>query len=111
MSESTTIAWTHDAFNLVWGGSKISAGCKHCYAEELIWSGLSERRLSQDKRRSFIFAVGMPRWLSLRIRSATILYSPCWATRQLDSEFSQIRPERRRMSAVTIDADAATKGQ
>ena len=33
MSEKTTIEWTDATWNPVRGCTKISPGCKHCYAE------------------------------------------------------------------------------
>src|SRR2546422_9443675 len=33
MSESSTIEWTNSTWNPVTGCTKISQGCKHCYAE------------------------------------------------------------------------------
>lgn len=38
MSEKTIIAWTNHTWNIAWGCTKVSPGCKNCYAE-----GLSER--------------------------------------------------------------------
>lgn len=32
MGEKTSIAWCHATFNPWWGCTKISPGCKHCYA-------------------------------------------------------------------------------
>lgn len=39
----TTIEWCHYTFNPWWGCSKVSAGCRHCYAEALA------RRLGKAK--------------------------------------------------------------
>lgn len=36
MAEQTTIAWTHRTFNPWMGCMKVSPGCAHCYAEELV---------------------------------------------------------------------------
>jgi protein gp37 len=33
MAQETGISWTNHTFNVVWGCSKVSAGCKRCYAE------------------------------------------------------------------------------
>jgi protein gp37 len=33
MGENSAIAWTDHTFNPVWGCTKVSAGCKNCYAE------------------------------------------------------------------------------
>ena len=35
MSTSSTIEWTEVTWNPVTGCTKISHGCKHCYAERL----------------------------------------------------------------------------
>jgi protein gp37 len=35
MAEGSIIAWTHNTFNPWMGCTKVSAGCKHCYAETL----------------------------------------------------------------------------
>lgn len=42
MSKDSKIEWTHHTFNPWWGCVKVSAGCKHCYAET--WA----RRLGKD---------------------------------------------------------------
>ena len=42
MSKDSRIEWTHHTFNPWWGCTKVSAGCKHCYAET--WA----RRLGKD---------------------------------------------------------------
>jgi len=34
MGDQTAIAWTDHTFNVAWGCTKVSPGCKHCYAEE-----------------------------------------------------------------------------
>ena len=33
MSAKTAIKWTDHTFNIVWGCTKVSPGCTHCYAE------------------------------------------------------------------------------
>jgi protein gp37 len=33
MAKTTSIAWTDHTFNIVWGCTKVSPGCAHCYAE------------------------------------------------------------------------------
>jgi protein gp37 len=55
VSENSKIEWTHHTFNPVWGCTKVSAGCAHCYAETLakrygndVW-GPGERRTFGDK--------------------------------------------------------------
>lgn len=35
MGEKTIIAWTDRTFNVAWGCTKISPGCKNCYADTL----------------------------------------------------------------------------
>lgn len=35
MAENSHIEWTHHTFNPWWGCTKVSAGCKNCYAETL----------------------------------------------------------------------------
>ena len=35
MSSSSSIEWTESTWNPVTGCSKISPGCKHCYAERM----------------------------------------------------------------------------
>ncbi len=42
MSKDSRIEWTHHTFNPWWGCTKVSPGCKHCYAET--WA----RRLGQE---------------------------------------------------------------
>ena len=42
MAKNSAIEWTHHTFNPWWGCTKVSPGCKHCYAET--WS----KRLGQD---------------------------------------------------------------
>ena len=35
MSQSSKISWTDSTFNVVWGCTEISPGCKNCYARKL----------------------------------------------------------------------------
>lgn len=42
MARNSAIEWTHHTFNPWWGCTKVSPGCKHCYAET--WA----RRVGQD---------------------------------------------------------------
>jgi len=51
MSEKTLIAWTDHTFNVAWGCTKVSPGCKNCYADELserygfdVWGAGKARR-------------------------------------------------------------------
>jgi len=55
MGQVTEISWCDHTFNPVWGCTKVSAGCAHCYAETLakrygkdVW-GPGERRTFADK--------------------------------------------------------------
>jgi protein gp37 len=56
MAKDSKIEWTHHTFNPWWGCTKVSPGCKHCYAESWarrtgreIWGHRAERReLSDD---------------------------------------------------------------
>lgn len=55
MGEQTNIAWTDHTFNPWMGCVKVSAGCKHCYAETLItgrmglnvWGGNAPRQVTK----------------------------------------------------------------
>jgi protein gp37 len=56
MSENSKIEWTDHTFNPWWGCQKVSAGCKHCYAESLDnrwkgghWGPGSDRKPMSDK--------------------------------------------------------------
>lgn len=42
MAKDSKIEWTHHTFNPWWGCTKVSPGCKHCYAET--WA----RRIGQE---------------------------------------------------------------
>ena len=42
MAKDSRIEWTHHTFNPWWGCTKVSPGCKHCYAET--WA----KRIGQD---------------------------------------------------------------
>src|SRR3970040_855847 len=42
MAKDSKIEWTDHTFNPWWGGTKVSPGCKHCYAET--WA----RRIGQE---------------------------------------------------------------
>ena len=54
MAQNSHIEWTHNTWNPVTGCTKVSAGCKHCYAERMA------RRLQ---------AMGMPQYRSgFRVR-------------------------------------------
>ena len=55
MAKYSAIEWTHHTFNPWWGCTKVSPGCKHCYAETFshrigqdIWGARAERRFFGD---------------------------------------------------------------
>lgn len=55
MSENSAIEWTDHTFNPWWGCTKVSTGCKHCYAEGMarrfggdIWGPGRSRRTFGD---------------------------------------------------------------
>lgn len=58
MAEKSSIEWTHHTFNLWHGCAKVSAGCKHCYAEAQDgrrlhgphghWGSLAPRRFASE---------------------------------------------------------------
>jgi len=56
MAADSKIEWTHHTFNPWWGCIKVSAACKHCYAETWakrtgndVWGGRKPRRFFGDK--------------------------------------------------------------
>jgi protein gp37 len=56
MGESTGIEWTHHTWSPWWGCTKVSDGCKNCYADILsnrwgfkIWGPNADRRFFGDK--------------------------------------------------------------
>jgi protein gp37 len=56
MGFNSKIEWTTHTFNPWWGCTKVSDGCKHCYAELLsnryghdVWGAGKQRRLLSDK--------------------------------------------------------------
>jgi protein gp37 len=56
MAEKTIIAWTEKTFNGLWGCTKVSPGCAHCYAETLssryghdVWGPSKPRREFGEK--------------------------------------------------------------
>lgn len=52
MSEKTAITWTDHTFNIVWGCTKVSPGCEHCYAEA--WAKrVGQNVWGQADRRTF----------------------------------------------------------
>src|SRR5262249_33271172 len=55
MGFNSRIEWTTHTFNPWWGCTKVSDGCKFCYAEALarryghhVWGPLAQRRLMSD---------------------------------------------------------------
>src|SRR5580765_6507360 len=51
MAKDSKIEWTHHTFNPWWGCTKVSPGCKHCYAEswakrlgQKVWGNKAPRR-------------------------------------------------------------------
>ncbi len=51
MAKDSAIEWTHHTFNPWWGCTKVSPGCKHCYAETwarrlgaVLWGARAPRR-------------------------------------------------------------------
>lgn len=55
MARDSAIEWTHHTFNPWWGCTKVSPGCKHCYAEtfsrrlgQRIWGATAQRRFFGD---------------------------------------------------------------
>jgi protein gp37 len=51
MAKDSAIEWTHHTFNPWWGCTKVSPGCKHCYAEtwarrvgQMLWGPRASRR-------------------------------------------------------------------
>lgn len=56
MSERSAIEWTDHTFNPWWGCTKVSSGCKNCYAETLsnryghdVWGPRARRRFFGEK--------------------------------------------------------------
>jgi len=56
MGFETGISWTHHTWSPWWGCTKVSDGCKHCYADSLsnrwgfkIWGQNADRRFFNDK--------------------------------------------------------------
>ncbi len=52
MADKTIIAWTNKTFNIAWGCTKVSPGCKNCYADTLssryghdVWGPKKPRRV------------------------------------------------------------------
>ena len=56
MSANSSIEWTHHTFNLWQGCDKVSAGCKHCYAETLDARHLRSRDEHWGRYRPRLFA-------------------------------------------------------
>ena len=54
--QDSKIAWTNHTFNIAWGCTKVSPGCKNCYADTLstrygqnVWGPNNPRRVLSDK--------------------------------------------------------------
>ncbi len=43
MAIETAIGWTDHTFNIAWGCTKISPGCKNCYADAFCAAVRSQR--------------------------------------------------------------------
>lgn len=52
--ENSTIEWTDHTFNPWWGCTKVSEGCRHCYAERLSSRFYGEDRLWSSKNRKMM---------------------------------------------------------
>ncbi len=55
MAKNSSIEWTHHTFNPWWGCTRVSAGCKNCYAETWarrvgmeLWGNKAQRRFFSD---------------------------------------------------------------
>jgi protein gp37 len=55
MGAQTKISWCHRTFNVVWGCTKVSEACTHCYAETFskrvglqVWGADAHRRVLSD---------------------------------------------------------------
>jgi protein gp37 len=55
VAKNSSIEWTHHTFNPWWGCTKVSPGCKNCYAEAWarrvgldVWGGRAARRFFSD---------------------------------------------------------------
>lgn len=56
MASTTGISWTDHTFNIAWGCTKVSPGCKNCYADQLsrryghsVWGPNQPRRTFGEK--------------------------------------------------------------
>lgn len=127
MGDKTGISWTDATWNPVTGCTKVSAGCKHCYAER-DWSRLVH--LPAYKGRDFSDVVTHPfrlyqpmRWASPRrifVNSMSDLFHPSVPDAFIDQVFAAMaltprhqfqvltkRPERMRDSMRRIGRSAA----
>lgn len=89
MSDNSAIEWTDATWNPVRGCTKVSAGCKHCYAETFAerWRGVPGHAFEQgfdlrlvpealckplrwkEPRRIFLFHDGVPdEYIAVRVR-------------------------------------------
>lgn len=67
MSDKTGIEWTNATWNPVTGCTKVSAGCKHCYAER-DWARLSANQTTRYHGRKFTDVQSHSDVLALPIR-------------------------------------------
>jgi len=59
MAENSKIEWTDHTFNPWMGCTKVSAGCKHCYAETLMDHRYKKVQWGQSYHRFYkVFLVG-----------------------------------------------------
>jgi protein gp37 len=87
MMENTTIEWTDHTFNPFVGCTKVSPGCDHCYAEQLM-----------DKRlHKVVWGVGQPR---LRTSAATWRDPLKWNARH--AEFFATHERRQRVFCASL---------
>ena len=56
MGKNSRIEWTHHTFNPWWGCTKVSAACKHCYAEA--WSKRVGQNVWGEKAKRRFFGEG-----------------------------------------------------
>ena len=74
MGDKSAIEWTDATWNPVTGCTKISPGCKHCYAERMAkrlqamgqpnYAGASELTLHQQAARAAVEVEETPAWSS-----------------------------------------------
>jgi protein gp37 len=81
MAKNSAIEWTHHTFNPWWGCTKVSPGCKHCYAETwakrlgaLLWGARAPRRQFGDAhwREPLAWNAGVPKGKRERVFCASM---------------------------------------